>query len=256
MMAVIRSKREAQVMRQAGRIVAECLAICREEIRAGVKAVELDRKVESHIIQRGGRPAFKGYDGDSTRPPFPTSICCSIDNEVVHGIPDERKFEEGQIVSIDVGVEYRGMFADGAETFPVNDISRESQKLLEVCKGALERALKFIAPGRSLHELARTVQSFVESAGFSVVRDLVGHGIGRNLHEEPRVPNFYDASFPDALFKKGMALAVEPMINQGSSDVVTLPNGWTVVTADGTRSAHFEHTVLVADGGTEVLTRT
>jgi len=251
----LKTEEEIKLMRTAGSIVAEALQLCREMIRPGLAPIALDQAAEELIIERGGRPAFKGYGGSSTRRPFPASICCSIDDEVVHGIPGERPLRNGQIVSLDIGVQYQSMFADGAITVPVGSVGPEAQKLMEVCYGALMEAIKLMRPNRRLLSVSKAIQTYVEEAGFSVVRDLVGHGVGRRLHEEPQVPNYYSKNFPDVVLKPGMTIAVEPMINAGGFQVSVQANGWTVVTSDSTLSAHFEHTICIRQNGAEILTR-
>jgi len=240
-------------MRESCRIVAEVLALVGSNIRPGMVIRELDQMAEAHIRSREGIPAFKGYGQDKTNL-FPGTLCISIDDEVVHGIPDGRRLEEGQIVSIDVGVKKGGYFGDGARTFPVGAIDPEKQALLKVTEEALYLGIGNARAGKRLHDISSAVQRHVEAAGFSVVRDLVGHGIGRHLHEEPPIPNFGTAG-TGMLLHEGMAFAVEPMVNAGSYRVRMEDDGWTVRTSDGKPSAHFEHTIIVAKGEAEILTR-
>ncbi len=240
-------------MRESCRIVAEVLALIGSNIRPGAVTRDLDRMAEEYIRSRDGIPAFKGYGQDKSNL-FPGTLCISIDDEVVHGIPDGRRLEEGQIVSIDVGVKKGGYFGDGARTFPVGRTDDEKQRLLKVTEEALFAGLGNARAGRRLHDISAAVQRHVEAAGFSVVRDLVGHGIGRHLHEEPPVPN-YGTPGPGILLQEGMALAVEPMVNAGSYRVHMEDDGWTVRTSDGKPSAHFEHTIIVGKGEAEILTR-
>ena len=240
-------------MRESCRIVAEVLAFVGSNIRPGAVTRDLDKMAEDYIRSRDGIPAFKGYGQDRSNL-FPGTLCVSIDDEVVHGIPDGRRLEEGQIVSIDVGVKKGGYFGDGARTFPVGRIDAEKQRLLKVTEEALFAGLGNALAGKRLHDISAAVQRHVEAAGFSVVRDLVGHGIGRHLHEEPPIPN-YGTPGTGILLQEGMALAVEPMVNAGSYRVHVEDDGWTVRTSDGKPSAHFEHTIIVGKGEAEILTR-
>jgi methionyl aminopeptidase len=214
---------------------------------------ELDALAEEFIRSQGGIPAFKGY-GPDRRNVFPATLCVSIDDVVVHGIPDGRRLEEGEIVSVDVGVKKDGWFGDGARTFPVGRIDEEKARLLRVTEEALEAGITQARAGNRLHDVSAAVQRHVETAGYSVVRDLVGHGIGKNLHEEPAVPNF-GLPGTGVLLREDMTLAIEPMVNAGSFAVRLEDDGWTVRTADGRPSAHFEHTVAITQGEAEVLTR-
>lgn len=249
----LKSRQEVELMRESCRIVAEVLALVGSNIRPGAVTRDLDKMAEEYIRSRDGIPAFKGYGQDKSNL-FPGTLCISIDDEVVHGIPDGRRLEEGQIVSIDVGVKKGGYFGDGARTFPVGRVDAEKQRLLKVTEEALFAGLGNAAAGKRLHDISAAVQRHVEAAGFSVVRDLVGHGIGRHLHEEPPVPN-YGTAGTGILLQEGMALAVEPMVNAGSYRVQMEDDGWTVRTADGKPSAHFEHTIIVGKGEAEILTR-
>jgi methionyl aminopeptidase len=241
------------LMRESCRIVAEVLALVGSNIRPGVVTRDLDRMAEEYIRSRDGIPAFKGYGQDKTNL-FPGTLCISIDDEVVHGIPDGRTLEEGQIVSIDVGVKKGGYFGDGARTFPVGRIDPEKQQLLKVTEEALFMGIGNARAGKRLHDISAAVQRHVEKAGFSVVRDLVGHGIGRHLHEEPPIPN-YGTAGTGILLQEGMAFAIEPMVNAGAYRVQMEDDGWTVRTSDGKPSAHFEHTIIVGKGEAEILTR-
>lgn len=249
----IKSASELARIRESCRIVAEVLAAVGSNIRPGVEARELDALAEEYIRAQGGVPAFKGY-GHQKDNLFPATLCISVDSEVVHGIPDGRRLEEGQVVSIDVGVKKEGYFGDGARTFPVGAISEEKARLLRVTRESLERGIAAVRPGMHLEDVSAAVQRHVEAAGFSVVRDLVGHGIGRELHEEPSIPNFGTPG-RGPLLKEGMVLAIEPMVNAGQYHVELGGDGWTVRTRDGRPSAHFEHTVAVTAEGAEVLTR-
>ncbi|ACX52598.1 methionine aminopeptidase, type I [Ammonifex degensii KC4] len=243
-----KSERELQYMREAGRIVALTLQELEKAIRPGVTTKELDSLAEEFIRRQGAKPAFKGLYG------FPASICTSINEEVVHGIPGPRRLREGDIISIDVGTEVEGYHGDGAWTFPVGEISEEAARLLEVTREALYRGIEKAVAGNRLSDISYAIQTYVESHGFSVVRDFVGHGIGRRMHEEPQVPNFGPPGRGPRL-EEGMTLAIEPMVNAGTCEVEVLPDNWTVVTKDRRLSAHFEHTIAVRKTRAEILTR-
>jgi methionyl aminopeptidase len=249
----IKSRREIEWMRESCRIVAEVLALIEIHVRPGIRTIELDQVAEEYIRANGGEPAFKGY-GPDPKNRFPGTLCISVDDVVVHGIPDGRVLEEGQVVSIDVGVKKNGFFGDGAFTFPVVRVSENKARLLKVTEESLYRGIAQAVAGNHLYDVSAAVQQHVEAAGFSVVRDLVGHGIGRQLHEEPAVPNF-GVSGTGMLLKEGMVLAIEPMVNAGGHHVHVDEDGWTVRTADGKPSAHFEHTIVVKQGEAEILTR-
>ncbi len=249
----IKSRADIELMKEPGRLVADVLALLSKEIRPGVHTRDLDAIAEDFIRSNGGLPAFKGYGHDRNNL-FPGTLCVSIDDEVVHGIPDGRQLEEGQIVSIDVGVKKNGFFGDGARTFSVGQISDRKRRLLEVTEQSLYRGIEKARAGNRLHDISAAVQTFVEGQGFSIVRDLVGHGIGKELHEEPAVPN-YGAAGTGILLREGMTLAIEPMVNAGTFDVSVGNDGWTIRTADGMPSAHLEHTIVVRDGEAEILTR-
>jgi len=240
-------------MKESCRIVAEVLALVGSRIAPGVRTGDLDTIAEDYIRSRGGEPAFKGY-GHDRRNLFPGTLCVSIDDEVVHGIPGGGKIEEGQVVSVDVGVKKNGYYGDGARTFPVGRVSEEKTRLLRVTEQALLEGIARARAGNHLHDVSAAVQRCVEAAGFSVVRDLVGHGIGKNLHEDPAVPNYGEPG-TGVVLKEGMALAIEPMVNAGSHRVTVGEDGWTVRTADGKPSAHFEHTIVVTTGEADILTR-
>lgn len=247
-MIELKTEREIEIIKRNGKILAQALKLVKERIRPGTKTKELNRLAEDLIRGQGAYPAFKGYRG------FPSSICVSIDEEVVHGIPGERALEQGQIVSVDVGVLKDGYYADAARTYSVGEIPERSQKLIDVTREALEQALDSVKEGRRLSDVSHAIQSFVERNGFSVVRDLVGHGIGKKMHEEPQIPNFGEPGQGVAL-KKGMVFAIEPMVNMGSWEIETRDDHWTIVTRDGSLSAHFEHTVAVTGNGAEILTQ-
>lgn len=221
-------------------------------VRPGITTMELDRFAEEFIRSSGGEPAFKGYGADK-RNLFPATLCVSVDDEVVHGIPGQRRLAEGEIVSVDVGVKKDDFYGDGAWTFAVGRISDEKERLLRATKDSLYKGIEQAVGGRRVHDISAAVQRHVEAEGFSVVRDLVGHGVGKSLHEEPAVPNFGEPGTGIKL-ESGMTLAIEPMVNSGGHRVKVDDDGWTVRTFDGKPSAHFEHTVLVRDGKPEILT--
>ncbi len=246
-MIEIKSNDEIKTMRQAGKIVAMVLEEMRKNVAPGVTTGKLDRMAEKLIRREGGEPAFLGYHG------FPASICASVNEELVHGIPGLRKLQEGDIISIDVGVHYGGFCGDAAATFPVGEVSAGTGRLVEVTRTSLQKALEQVRPGNYLSDISHAVQSYVEAENFSVVRNYVGHGIGRRMHEEPQVPNFGSPGRGPRL-QKGMAFAIEPMVNQGTWEVEVLEDEWTVVTKDRKLCAHFEHTVVVGEGGPEILT--
>ncbi|HHV64497.1 MAG TPA: type I methionyl aminopeptidase [Peptococcaceae bacterium] len=248
-MIELKNKDQLKLMREAGRIVAEVLEIMKEMVKPGITTEELDKAAEKHIRKYQAIPAFKGYNG------FPASLCTSINEEVVHGIPGLRTLKNGDIISIDCGAIYKGYVGDAAITLPVGEISTEKAKLLAVTSKALELGIVQARKGKRLQDISSAIQTYVESNGMSVVRDYVGHGIGRKMHEEPQIPNFGKPGRGPRL-EIGMALAIEPMVNLGGYEVETLEDGWTVVTKDRRASAHFEHTVAITENGPEILTRT
>jgi methionyl aminopeptidase len=252
---LIKSKREIDLIRESSRIVSDVLKLIETHIKPSVRTKDLDEMAEDFIRSAGGEPAFKGY-GNDKKNLFPASICVSIDDVVVHGIPDGRSLSEGEIVSIDVGVKKGGYFGDAARTYAVGSISEEKARLLHVTEQALYRGIEQAIEGNNVYDISSAVQHEVEEAGFSVVRDLVGHGIGKSLHEEPPVPNFVPtgSNRKGIRLKEGMTLAIEPMVNYGRERVVVGSDGWTVRTSDGKPSAHFEHTVVVRKGKAEILT--
>jgi methionyl aminopeptidase len=245
---VLKSAAELEKMRAAGRIVAEILAQLEGLVKPGATSAELDRFAEQECLRQGATPAFKGYGG------FPYAICASPNDRVVHGFPDRRPLAEGEILSIDFGVLYQGYYGDAAVTVPVGRIDPETARLVEATRASLAQAMTKAVPGGRLSDISHAVQSWVEPCGFSVVREFVGHGIGRQLHEAPQLPNF-GAPGQGPRLKPGMTLAIEPMINAGLPGVKILEDGWTAVTQDGKRSAHFEHTVAITEHGPEILTR-
>jgi len=246
-MVVCRTREEIEKIRRAGRIVAEVLRDLRQMAQPGVPTRELDRYAEAKIRARGGIPTFKGYRG------FPASICTSINEEVVHGIPSDRKLQAGDIVGIDCGVTLDGYVADAAITVPVGEISEELQRLLRVTEEALYRAIEQARVGNRLYDISYAVQSYAEAHGYSVVRDFCGHGVGRQMHEDPQVPNFGTPGRGLRL-RAGLVLAIEPMLNMGTHEVEIAEDGWTVRTVDRKPSAHFEHTIAITERGPVILT--
>jgi len=246
-MILLKTGDQIDKMRKAGRIVAAVLQLMAESIRPGITTAHLDELAEHEILKSGGVPAFKGYRG------YPASICASVNEEVIHGIPGDRILQEGDIIGIDVGAVVDGYYGDAAATFPVGVISPESERLLNTTREALEVAIGKCRVGNRIGDISHAIQSYVESRGYSVVRDFVGHGIGRKMHEEPQVPSF-GVPGTGLRLRSGLTLAIEPMVNVGTPEVEVLANDWTVVTKDRKRSAHFEHTVLITDDGPEILT--
>jgi methionyl aminopeptidase len=257
MAITLRSRREIELMRDAGAVVAGVLSKLQEIARPGVSTAHLDEVAAKLTSQAGALPLFKGVRSPYARMPFPGVICASINEQVVHGIPSNQvTLKPGDILSIDFGVRLRGYCGDAAVTVAVGEISVENRRLMDITKGALALAIRMAAPGVRWSKIAGEMQKMAESAGFSVVTEFVGHGIGTQMHEEPRVPNFVSDELlaHDIVLAEGMILAVEPMINSGTSNVRTLKDGWTVVTADAKCSAHFEHTIAITGRGCEVLT--
>ena len=254
---ILKSAREIELMRDAGRMVHGVLAKMRELARPGVTTAELNAVAEEMIAEAGGTALFKGVENPPAKFPFPAALCTSVNEELVHGVPDDRVLKEGDIVSIDCGVRLAGYCGDSATTLPIGRVSEETQRLLEVTQRALGLAIEEIRPTRMWSEIATETQAFIENEGFSVVRDFVGHGIGRDMHEDPKVPNYWDGRQRSADFQleDGMVLAIEPMVNCGKHAVrYGDADHWVVVTQDGRRCAHFEHSVAVTAVGTDVLT--
>jgi methionyl aminopeptidase len=254
MSIIIKSDEEIAIMREAGRIVATVLEILKSQVRAGMRTKELDVIAARETEKLGGKPSFKGYRG------FPSNLCVSVNDEIVHGIPGERVVRDGDIVSLDFGVIYQGFQGDAAITVGIGSISREARQLMENTEGALKAGIAVARPGARLGDISAAIEHYAESRGYSVVREYTGHGIGRDMHEDPRVPNCTQASFglmpgtgPE--LQKGMTLALEPMVNIGDWATKVDDNHWTVRTRDGSLSAHFEHTIAITDGEPEVLTR-
>ena len=248
-MITVKNEHELESMRQACKITAAARALAGEMVRPGISTKAIDQAVYDFIVSQGAKPSFLNYGG------FPASACISVNNTIVHGIPSGYILREGDIVSIDVGAYYKGFHGDCAATYACGAISTEAQRLIDVTKQSFFEGLKFVRKGQRVQDISHAIQTYVESNGFSVVRSLVGHGVGRQLHEDPSVPN-YGASGRGPRLIPGMTIAIEPMVNQGTYDVRVLKDGWTTVTADGKLAAHYENTVLITDGEPEILTVT
>ena len=248
----IKSVRDIELMRQAGKITAAARSIARQAVADGVTTKQIDKHVHDFIVKSGAYPTFLNYCG------FPASACISVNDEIIHGIPGKRVIRNGDIVSLDLGATYKGFVGDCAGTYPCGEISEEARKLIEVTRQSFFEGIKFAKEGYRISDIGAAVQDYVESHGYSVVRDYVGHGVGRKLHEAPEVPNYrpdrHSGHRPDPRLVRGMTIAVEPMVNIGGYEVKEMPNGWTVVTADGSLSAHYENTILITDGEPEILT--
>ncbi|AGK51914.1 type I methionyl aminopeptidase [Bacillus sp. 1NLA3E] len=247
-MIICKTPREIDIMREAGRIVALTHQELKKHIRPGITTKELDVIAEQFIRKQSAIPSFKGYNG------FRGSICASVNNELVHGIPGDRVLNNGDIISIDIGAKYNGYHGDSAWTYPVGEIDENSKRLLEVTEESLYLGLKEAKPGERLSNVSHAIQTYVEANGFSIVREYVGHGVGQDLHEDPQIPHYGPPNKGPRL-KPGMVLAIEPMVNAGSRYVKTLADDWTVVTVDGFRCAHFEHTIAITETGFEILTK-
>ena len=247
-MVILKSPEEIEKMRASNLIVADILQELSALVKPGVKTIELDRYAEEQARKRGARPAFKGYRG------YAHSLCTSVNNVVVHGIPSERVLEEGDILSLDFGIYYQGYYGDAALTVPVSRVSEAARKLMQVTEESLYRGIEQARAGNRLGDISAAVQECVEVAGFSVVRDFVGHGIGKSLHEDPQIPN-YGVRGKGVELRPGMVFAIEPMVNEGTYEVKVLSDGWTVQTADGKLSAHFEHSVVITENGPVILSR-
>jgi len=247
-MVILKLPEEIEKARASNRIVAEVLSRLREKVKPGVKTKDLDKFAEEIAEKRGAKPAFIGYHG------YLHSLCISINEVVVHGMPSERLLVEGDIVGLDFGVYYQGFFGDATITLPVGKVTQKALRLMQVTEQSLYAGIEQAKEGNRLGDISAAVQSVVEDAGYSVVRDFVGHGIGKNLHEEPQIPNFGQKGRGIEL-KRGMILAIEPMVNEGKYKVQVLPDGWTVVTKDGSLSAHFEHSVAITDNGPDILSK-
>ncbi|HCQ89175.1 MAG TPA: type I methionyl aminopeptidase [Clostridium sp.] len=246
-MIIIKSDMEIEYMRNAGKVVADTLATIEAVIKPGITTAEINKLAEEFILKQGAKPSFKGYGG------FPASICASVNDEVIHGIPDNRVLQEGDIISVDCGAVLNGFHGDAARTFPVGKISKEAEELIRVTKECFFKGVEKAKVNNRLTDISAAIQIYAESFGYSVVRDFVGHGIGKSMHEDPQVPNYGTAGRGPKL-SHGMVLAIEPMINIGKFNVKVKPNGWTVVTSDGSLSAHYENTVAILNSGPEILT--
>jgi len=244
----IRNSREIDLLRNSARIVAEALKKIEPRIKPGISTEDLDKEIEEFILSKGGRPAFKGFHE------FPANTCISINDEVVHGIPCSRKLQSGDIVSIDIGVQLNGCYGDAAKTFAVGEVSEEKKRLMKITQESLYFGIDAAQEGHRLSDISHAIQTYVEAAGFSVVRELVGHGIGKEMHEEPQIPNYGEPNQGPRL-KAGMVFAIEPMVNMGSYEVKTLSDNWTVVTSDGLPSAHFEHDIVINGNKAEILSK-
>lgn len=251
-MIIIKTDREIDLMRQAGKILAGAFEVAAPLMKAGSVARDIDRAVEDHILAAGAVPSFKNYPNAEGKP-FPASVCFSIDEEVVHGIPGKQILQAGTIIGLDIGVKFKGFHSDSARTYAIGDIDPDRRRLMNVTLRCLELGLAQARAGNHVSDIGHAVQSYAEAQGCSVVRDLVGHGIGRNLHEDPQIPN-YGAPHRGPVLRKNMALAIEPMINLGTHEVEMIGE-WQVLTRDRKPSAHFEHTIIVTDGDPEILTR-
>lgn len=247
-MITLKSSREIELMRQAGKITAAARALAGEMVAPGVTTQEIDKAVHCYIKSQGAVPSFLNYNG------YPASVCISVNDEVIHGIPGHRVLREGDIVSIDVGAYKNGFHGDCAATYACGQVSDEARRLIEVTRQSFYEGLRFAREGHRLPEISGAIQRYVESNGFSIVREYVGHGIGTKLHEAPEVPNYVDPRMGRPRLLRGMTIAVEPMVNAGKAGVKVLPDGWTVKTADGRLSAHYENTILITDGEPELLT--
>jgi methionyl aminopeptidase len=252
-MSLIKSKEEIELISESCKIVAEVLKILEKSAVAGITTKELDAIAEEYIRSQNAEPAFKGY-GNDKKNLYPATLCTSIDDEVVHGIPSNRVLNEGEILSVDVGVKKNNYYGDGARSFAIGRVSDKKLRLLQITEESLYKGIEKAKQGNKVHDISAAVQKHVEAAGFSVVRDLVGHGIGKNLHEEPPVPNFGQEG-TGMVLKSGMTLAIEPMVNAGTYRVRFNSDGWTVTTQDNEPSAHYEHTVLITDNEPNILTR-
>ncbi|MBK9331835.1 MAG: type I methionyl aminopeptidase [Ignavibacteria bacterium] len=251
-MSLIKSDKEIDLIRESSKIVAGVFEHLKDHIKEGITTSEIDKMVEEFILSKDGIPAFKGYKVGKRV--FPASSCISVNDEVVHGIPGDRKLVNGDIVSVDVGVKKNGYFGDSAYTFKVGETTSRVNKLLKITEESLYKGIEKAIDGNEVNDISVAIQNYVEGSGYGVVRALVGHGIGKNLHEEPSVPNFYTPNSRQKLFE-GMVIAIEPMVNYGTYDVVQDRDGWTIRTKDGEPSAHFEHTVLIKKGKAEILTK-
>ncbi|MCK9378718.1 MAG: type I methionyl aminopeptidase [Candidatus Moranbacteria bacterium] len=250
----IKNDNEIKLMRESGRRLAQVMVELEKAVHPGISTLILDKLAEELVLRKGGIPAFKGY-GKETGNPFPATICASINDEVVHGIPSENVvLKEGDILKIDIGMKYQGFFSDMARSFGVGNIGEKEKRIIETVKNALSEGIKKIKNGGKLSEYSKAVQTYVEDNGYSVIRNLVGHGIGKKLHEDPQIPNYYNRRMGDLKLEVGMTLALEPMINEGGYETRLGDDGWVFKTKDGKLSAHWEDTILITEKGVEILT--
>jgi methionyl aminopeptidase len=251
----LKSKREIRKMRDSGRMVAECFALLAENVKPGVSLRALDELTESYIRKQGAKPLYKGYQGSSAdHPPFPGTICASVNHEICHGLPDDRILKDGDVIGIDIGLKYKGYCGDACVTFPVGNVSPAVQRMLDIGQEALRVGIDAVKPGGYLNDIGQAINAYADRQGVSVVREWGGHGIGRNLHESPSVSHIRQPSRGPKL-RPGMVFTIEPMINQGGYKWLLLNDGWTVITADGSLSVQFEHTIVVTKQGVEILTK-
>jgi methionyl aminopeptidase len=250
----IKTDEEIAIMREAGQILSGVMQAIEDMVAVGVSGNAIDAMAESMIIDAGCESAFKGYGADEGEP-FPATICFSINDGIVHGIPSERVIADGDVVKIDIGLRYNGYYADMARSFLVGNVTQEARELVDITRKAFHKGLATIKHGSSLYDYAHAVEQCAQSAGFHMVKNLVGHGIGRALHEPPQIPNYTSKNMNNFTFKKGMVVALEPMVNVGTDQTSIDPDGWTFVTADGSLSAHYENTICVTEKGSDILTR-
>lgn len=254
----IKKPEEIKKIREGGKILAQILSQVLVAAKPGVTTLELDHLAESLIKKAGGRPAFKNYASTPGETPFPSTLCTSVNNELVHTPASDYKLQEGDILSVDIGMAYPadgGFYTDMARTIPVGQIPKEAEKIIEVTKQSFDKAVAVIKDGTPVSAIGKAIEEFVNPQGFAIVRSLVGHGVGYEIHEEPRIPNFYDAKYDDVILKEGMVIAVEPMINTTDPDISVLDDDWTIVAADGQLCAHHENTLVVTKNGFEILTQ-
>ncbi len=252
-MIYIKTKKEIDFIRESCKIVAETLQLMKANVKVGITTKELDQIAEDYILSNNAKAAFKGYSQGGSSIDYPASICSSVNEEVVHGIPGPRVLKNGDIVSLDVGVYKNGFYGDAALSVAVGELTEEKKKLMDVTEKSLHKGIEEAQAGNHVYDISYAVQTYVEANGFSIVRDLCGHGVGKYLHEDPSIPNFGKKG-TGAKLKNGMTLAIEPMVNAGDYRVLTADDGWTVLTRDGSPSAHFEHTILISDNKAEILT--
>lgn len=253
-MISIKSQKEQAIMREGGRILAEIMGKIAAEIAPGKNTLDLDKLSEKLVFASGGEPAFKGY-GRETGHPFPATICASLNDEVVHGVPSREKIlKSGDVFKVDIGLKYQGLNLDMARTFLIGKARAQAKKLAQVTEQSFWEGIKRLGPGKKLSDYSKAVQKYVESQGFSVVRNLVGHGIGQELHEDPQIPNYYNRKYKDEILAPGMTLALEPMVNAGGYETELSHDGWVFKSRDGSLTAHYENTILITDSGVEVLT--